>query len=68
MTGPLVSLGKDAATCEGGICDLPGPAAKAAPKPLSETGSGPDNGNASRAEAGTNAQDDGADAEDGAPR
>jgi hypothetical protein len=68
MTGPLVSLGKDAATCEGGICDLPGPAAKAAPKPLSETGSGPDNGNASRAEAGAPAQDDGADAEDGAPR
>ena len=68
MKGPLVSLGKAAATCEGGICDLPGPAAKAAPKPLSETGSGPDVGNASPAHAGAPAQDDGAVAGDGARR
>ena len=35
MSGPLILMGDAAAACAGGVCDLPDPAVKSAPKPPS---------------------------------
>ena len=36
MSGPLILMGDTAAACEGGVCDLPDPAAKAALSPSAD--------------------------------